>query len=129
MEYILYTVLHIVLYATLSFSLCGYMYLITWHDCDQVSGCSFISFVMPSFATVCALLFAWAMGLVAPIEKRIIALICDTVIFMMSGFLTGFLSIKKYRDEDCAPEYATFFAVNGYSILILIGSAAFMLFS
>lgn len=129
MEYIdLYVILHVALYATFCFSLCGYMWFVTWSFCDKMSGGSFLAIVMPTAAAVAAVLLAWAIGDIALLDKSVTACVCDAVIYIGSAALAGWLSIKRYIEENCKPEFGTLSVVLALTGLIMVLNVAFMFF-
>ena len=129
MEYIdLYVILHVALYATFCFSLCGYMWFVTWCFCDNMSGGSFVALVMPSFAAAAALVFAFGVGWVASEGAALWILIGDALIYIGSGVFVWIKAIKNYNDCGYAPQRATFYLVMGYSFVIFAGSIALVFF-
>lgn len=128
MEAWLYAILHIIFYITTGVALCGYMYLFTWQYCDGVSGDSFFALVMPTFASAVAFLFAWALGMNISYDNIWITILGDAVAFVSTVVATWMLAIRRYRCREIMPEYATFFIVVGYSLLVFLGSVLLILF-
>ena len=127
MEVWLYAILHIVFYITTGIALCGYMYLFTWQYCEGTSGDSFFALVMPTVAATVALLFAWALGLTIS-DNISIVIACDTVAFIGTVVASWVLAIRRYQRRELTPEYATFFIVTGFSLLVFLGSALLIFF-
>lgn len=123
----LFVVLHLVFYLVMGLSLCGYMYLLIWHCCEEANGHITLAFVMPTLGNVVTLLFAWAIGLTAPQETKLVVLACDFISFLLLGVFVWILSIKRYRDDENDPEYISFWVVVAYLALVLLGSAIFIL--
>lgn len=128
MEAYLYMILHIVFYITTGIALCGYMSLFTWQYCEGVSGNSFFALVMPTIAAVVAWLFAWALGVTGSDDTVWIAIFGDALAFSGTVASAWVLSVARYRDEGCDPEYVTFFVVACYSLIIFLGSVLLLLF-
>ena len=127
MEAWLYTILHVVFYITTGIALYGYMYMFTWQYHDRVSGDSLFALVMPTIAAMVTILFAWALGLT--ISNNIsIVIACDSGVFIGTVVATWTQAIRRYRQRELTPEYATFFIVTGFLLLVFLGSALLIFF-
>lgn len=127
-EAVAFLMFHLILYAATVFSACGYMSLFTWIYHNNISGDSFVALVMPSFAALAALVFAFGVGWTASDKAALWILIGDVPTFIGSCAVAWIKAIKNYSDYGYAPQHATFYLVTGYSFAILAGSAALAFF-
>jgi hypothetical protein len=126
MEVWLYTILHVVFYITTGIALYGYMDLFVWQYHDRVSGDSLFALVMPTVAAVVTILFDWALGLTIS-DNISIVIACDAGVFIGTVVATWTQAIRGYRRQELTPEYASFFIVTGFSLLVFLGSVLLLL--
>ena len=121
------TIIHILFVCAALGSLLAYLWLFTWQHLDGFCATTLLALFVPSVCFGVTLCFAYFLNVqgIGNIYRGV-ATIVMMILCLIAIIVAAVLSIPKYREEDCEPNYAAFGIVCVYSIALATASTAVM---